>query len=125
MLAAVAIDRKKEVFITNILKCRPPGNRTPESAEILACMPLLEKQIAIVRPKFRLLLGRIAAHSLLELTDSISKMRAKVHDYRGIPAIVTYHPAAILRNVEYRAPTDEDLRKLATLLKESGHHGDS
>lgn len=125
MLAAVGIDRKKEVFITNILKCRPPGNRNPETVEILTCLPLLEKQIAVVRPGLLLLLGRIAAHSLLNVADSISKMRGRVHQYRGIPAVVTYHPAAILRNNEYRKPTDEDFQKIAAMLKESGHHGDS
>jgi DNA polymerase len=125
MLAAISLDRKKDVFITNILKCRPPSNRTPESAEILACLPLLEKQIAIVRPRLLLLLGRIAAHSVLALGDSISKMRGNTHSYKGIPAVVTYHPAAILRNPEYRGPADEDFQKTATMLKESRHHGDS
>lgn len=125
MLAAVGIDRKKDVFITNILKCRPPGNRNPESAEILMCLPLLEKQITVIRPKLLLLLGRIAAHSLLNSTDSISKMRGKEHLFRGIPAVVTYHPAAILRTMEYRTPTDEDFKKIAAMLKESSNNGDS
>ena len=120
MLSAVAIDRKKDIFITNILKCRPPGNRTPESAEILACMPLLEKQIAIVAPRMLLLLGRIAAHALLGVPDSIVKLRATAHKYKRIPAVVTYHPAAILRNPEYRRPAEEDLQMVVQRLKENG-----
>lgn len=124
MLAAVGLDRKKDVFITNILKCRPPGNRNPESAEILTCLPLLEKQIAVIRPRLLLLLGRIAAHSLLNITDSILKMRGREHFFSGIPAIVTYHPAAILRTAEYRTPTDEDFQKIAAMLKASSN-GDS
>jgi DNA polymerase len=125
LLSAIELDRKKDVFITNVLKCRPPENRTPESAEIAACLPLLHKQIDTIAPRILLLLGRIAAHALLERPDSISKLRGAVHSCRGIPALVTYHPAAILRNQEYRAPTDEDFKRVAHFLKESEDHGAS
>jgi uracil-DNA glycosylase family 4 len=125
LLAAIALDRKKDVFITNVLKCRPPDNRTPDSGEIIACMPLLQKQIQVIAPRFLLLLGRIAAHALLGTADSIAKLRGTEHTCGGIPAVVTYHPAAILRNPEYRGPTGDDLQKVARLLKESGYHGTS
>ncbi len=135
LLAGVAIDRKKDVFITNILKCRPPDNRTPDANEIISCLPLVQKQIEVIAPRLLLLLGRIAAHALLgpadpssaglRRVDSIAKLRSRVHEYKGIPAVVTYHPAAILRNPEYRGPTEDDLRKVARLLKEGGYHGTS
>jgi DNA polymerase len=125
LLAGVAIDRKKDVFITNILKCRPPDNRTPDADEVAACLPLLRKQIQVIAPRLLLLLGRIAAHALLGTVDSIGKLRGRVHDYEGIPAIVTYHPAAILRNPEYRGPTRDDCEKAVKFLKESGQHGTS
>jgi uracil-DNA glycosylase len=120
LLSGVAIDRKKDVFITNVLKCRPPGNRTPDAAEIIQCLPLLRKQIEVIAPRLLLLLGRIAAHAVLGTTDSIAKMRSRTHEYQGVPAIVTYHPAAILRNPEYRGPTDEDLQKAVSLLNRKG-----
>lgn len=123
LLSAIGLDRRKDTFITNILKCRPPENRTPESMEIAACMPLLDRQIDIVAPRMLLLLGRIAAHSLLEKPDSIARLRGSIHSFRGIPALVTYHPAAILRNPEYQALTEEDFRRVATFLKENSSNG--
>jgi uracil-DNA glycosylase family 4 len=119
LCASIDLDRKKDIFITNILKCRPPANRNPESTEIAACLPLLEKQISVIAPRLLLLLGRIAAHALLERPDSIAKLRAAVHKYRGIPVMVTYHPAAILRNYEYRKPTEDDFKRVQAYLKES------
>jgi uracil-DNA glycosylase, family 4 len=120
MLSAIDIDRKKHVFIANILKCRPPHNRNPETTEVQACSGILSRQIEIIAPKVILLLGRIAAHALLDSTDSISKMRSNTHEYRGIPVFVTYHPAALLRNDSYRRPAWEDLQKLQKTLKDSG-----
>jgi uracil-DNA glycosylase family 4 len=117
LLEAVALDRKKDVFITNILKCRPPDNRTPDAAEIVSCLPLVQKQIEVIAPRLLLLLGRIAAHALLGTADGIGRLRGRVHDYRGIPAVVTYHPAALLRTAEYRGPAEEDFRTAAGLLK--------
>jgi len=125
LLLEVGLDRKKDVFITNVLKCRPPENRTPSSAEIVACLPLLYRQIEVIAPRMLLLLGRIAAHALLETANGIGALRGKFHQWRGIPAIVTYHPAAILRSPEYRAPTSEDMRTVARYLKEGIDHGAS
>jgi uracil-DNA glycosylase len=125
LLAAIALDRKKDVFITNVLKCRPPDNRTPDAGEVIACLPLVQKQIQVIAPRLLLLLGRIAAHALLGRVDSISKLRNTVHEYKGIPAVVTYHPAALLRNPEYRGPAEDDVQTVARLLKENGYHGTS
>lgn len=118
MLSAINIDRKKDVFITNILKCRPPGNRNPEGSEILSCAPILSRQIEIIKPKVLLLLGRIAAHELLKTDLSLNKLRLKIHRVAGIPAVVTYHPAALLRNGNYKPAAWEDLKMLRELLKE-------
>lgn len=120
MLAAIGLDRKKNVFIANILKCRPPENRNPESSEIITCLPIIKKQIDIIKPKAILLLGRIAAHSLLSTTDSIAAMRGKTHLYNNIPSMVIYHPAALLRNPEYKRPAWEDLQKFQKLLTDLG-----
>lgn len=120
MLAAIDLDRKKNVFIANILKCRPPENRNPESSEIITCLPIIKKQIDIIKPKAILLLGRIAAHSLLSTTDSISAMRGKTHLYNNIPSMVIYHPAALLRNPGYKRPAWEDLQKFQKLLTDLG-----
>lgn len=123
MLAAIGLDRNKDVFITNVLKCRPPENRNPETSEVLACIPLLLTQIAVIKPKAILILGRIAAHALLGCTDSIAKLRSKVHDYNGIPLMVVYHPAALLRNAEYKKPAWEDLQKFKVLMESLGING--
>lgn len=120
LLEAIGLDRKKDVFITNILKCRPPGNRTPEVSEIAACARILSAQIAIMRPRAFLLLGRVAAHALLPSTAGISSLRRESHTIDGVPAFVTYHPASLLRNPEYERPAQEDLQKLKTFLVETG-----
>ncbi len=125
MLAAINIDREKDVFITNILKCRPPENRNPDQTESIACSPMLKRQIRIIDPKAILLLGRIAAHELLSVKESIGKMRAETHNYNNIPVIVTYHPAALLRNQQYKRPAWEDLQKLQELLNKIGEYGNS
>ena len=117
LLAGIAIDRKKDVFITNILKCRPPDNRTPGAGEVVACLPLVQKQIEVIAPRLLLLLGRIAAHALLGTVDGIGTLRGRTHEYRGIPVVVTYHPAALLRTTEYRRPAEDDFRMVARLLK--------
>ena len=125
MLAAINLDRKKDVFIANVLKCRPPQNRNPESSEILACRNILDSQIDIIKPKALLLLGRIAAHSLLDTTKSIAALRGETHQYNGIAAFVTYHPASILRNEGYRRPAWEDMQKLQKTLMEPGTYGNT
>lgn len=123
MLQAIGLDRANDTFITNVIKCRPPDNRNPESAEIITCIPLLKQQIDIIRPKAILLLGRIAAHAVLERTDSIAKLRTRVFDYTGIPCMVIYHPAALLRNAEYKRPAWEDLQQFQKLLASLGVYG--
>jgi uracil-DNA glycosylase family 4 len=123
MLAAIRLDRKKDVFITNILKCRPPSNRDPSPQEQAACLPLLRKQIEIIRPAAILVLGRIAAHALLGTTDSVAKLRKLRHTVDGVPAQVTYHPSALLRSPEYKRPAWEDLQTFETMLRELGAHG--
>ena len=116
MLAAINLDRKKHVFIANVLKCRPPDNRNPELSEILACGRILDGQIDIIKPKVILLLGRTAAHALLKTAAGIGALRAEAHSVNGIPAYVTYHPASLLRNQAYKRPAWEDMQKLQTVL---------
>lgn len=123
MLAAVQLDRAKDTFITNVLKCRPPENRNPERAEIAACVPLLKKQIEIIHPKAILLLGKIAAHAVLGNAGSISAMRSQVFTYNTIPCMVIYHPAALLHNAAYKRPAWEDLKKFKELLDSLGVYG--
>lgn len=122
MLAAIGLDRSKDVFITNILKCRPPENRTPDSTEVDACKHILTAQIAIIKPQVFLLMGKVAAHALLGSADSITVLRKEVRSAGGVPAFVTYHPAALLHNPDYRKPAWEDLKKLRTFLDERGIH---
>ena len=111
-----AVDFKREdVFICNILKCRPPNNRDPLPSEVEQCEPYLHKQLAILQPKVMLALGRIAAQTLLRTNDSLTKLRADVHTYQGIPLVVTYHPAALLRNPNWKRPTWEDVQKFRAL----------
>ena len=110
ILEAVKFART-DVFIANILKCRPPGNRRPAPAEVELCEPYLWKQIELVRPKIILCLGLTAAQTLLKSTASLGVLRESVQTYRGIPLIVTYHPAALLRNPNWKRPTWEDVQK--------------
>jgi uracil-DNA glycosylase family 4 len=106
-----AIDLKREdVFICNVLKCRPPGNRDPEPLEVAACSPYLHRQLELLRPRVILAMGRPAAHALLGSNASLNDLRGKVHRYRGIPLLVTYHPAALLRNPHWKRPTWDDVR---------------
>ncbi|MDR2837698.1 MAG: uracil-DNA glycosylase, partial [Azonexus sp.] len=109
MLAALDIARGNRVYIGNAVKCRPPGNRTPEAAEIAACRPYLERQIALLQPKIIVLLGKTAVHSLLREDKSLASLRGQRLLYAGIPVIVTYHPAYLLRNLPDKAKAWEDL----------------
>jgi len=104
--------KREEVYICNILKCRPPNNRDPLSEEVAQCEPYLWKQLEIIQPKIILCLGRIAAQVLLKTNDSLTRMRGTIHNYRGIKLMVTYHPAALLRNPNWKRPTWEDVQKL-------------
>lgn len=117
-----AIDLKREdVFICNVLKHRPPGNRNPLPDEVTACSPYLVRQIELIRPRVILAFGTFAAQTLLETKLSIGKLRGTVHRYYGVPLIVTYHPAALLRNPAWKRPTWDDVQHARRLLDGSGH----
>lgn len=109
MLRAIGLERGKDVYIANAVKCRPPMNRTPESAEIAACRPYLERQIALVRPRILIALGRPAAQALLQTELRINAARGHAFTFGGIPVVVTYHPAYLLRNPSDKAKAWEDL----------------
>jgi len=109
MLAAVGLSRRTNVYIANVLKCRPPGNRNPAPEEVAQCSPHLLQQIELIKPKLILAMGRFAAQTLLETSASIASLRGRLHRYAGVPLIVTYHPAYLLRTLEDKAKTWEDL----------------
>lgn len=109
MLKALRLQRE-EVYITNVLKSRPPGNRDPRPEEVLACEPFLKRQIALVAPKIILAVGRIAAQSLLKTEAPLSRLRGKVYRYATIPLVVVYHPAYLLRNPAAKRQAWEDLK---------------
>lgn len=114
-LAALGLNRKEHAFIGNTIKCRPPGNRDPYPEEQQACIPYLKDQIACIKPKAILCVGRIASHILLQTETPMGKLRGTIYHYEGIPLVVTYHPSAVLRNPEYRRPVWDDLRLLQSL----------
>ncbi|HTH40540.1 MAG TPA: uracil-DNA glycosylase [Rhodocyclaceae bacterium] len=118
MMAAIDIKRGEDVYIANSVKCRPPGNRTPEPEETAACWPYLERQIALLRPKLIIALGRPAAQTLLQQEVKIGSARGRLHDYQGIPVIVTYHPAYLLRNLTDKAKAWEDLLLARRTMKQ-------
>lgn len=115
MLSAIRLDRK-QVYITNVLKCEPPGNRNPHVSEILCCDPYLQRQIALIQPKLILALGRIAAHHLLVSQESLAALRERSHRYNGIPLLVSYHPAYLLRKPADKRKSWQDLLKVKQLL---------
>lgn len=118
ILSAVHLSRE-EVYICNILKCRPPGNRTPERAEVEQCEPYLIKQLELIGPRYILALGLTAANTLLKCKKKMGELRGQVHDYHGVGVIVTYHPAALLRNPQWKRSTWEDVQLLRRLYDES------
>ena len=111
--------KREEVYIANIVKCRPPGNRAPEEDEIAACRPFIERQIEIIRPKVIISLGNVATHSLLGIKMPISKARGKFYSYKDIPVMPTFHPAYFLRNPKDKHLTWEDAAKVFEKLKEN------
>lgn len=116
--------KRDEVYICNILKCRPPNNRQPQPDEIDQCEPHLWKQLELLKPKIIVCLGRVAGQTLLRTTASLGELRGKVHSYRGIKLVVTYHPAALLRNPNWKKPTWEDIqwiRKMNDEMKTTGN----
>ncbi len=116
MLAAVDLDRTRNCYIANIVKCRPPMNRDPAPDERETCMPYLERQIRFLRPKVILALGRTAAQTLLKTERGVAALRGSFHDRKGVPLLVTYHPSAILRDEALKRPAWEDLKKLRAFL---------
>jgi uracil-DNA glycosylase family 4 len=115
ILEAIDVPRTS-VYITNIVKCRPPQNRKPLPDEIAACIPYLHRQLELIRPKVIVAMGGTAGESLLGVKKSLGELRGKVHTYNGIPLIVTYHPAALLRNPNWKKPTWDDVRIARQLL---------
>ncbi|NPT38384.1 uracil-DNA glycosylase [Paraburkholderia xenovorans] len=109
MLRSLTLARDANVYIANVIKCRPPGNRNPEPDEVARCEPYLQRQVALVKPKLIVALGRFAAQSLLKTDASISSLRGRVHEYEGVPVIVTYHPAYLLRSLPDKAKAWADL----------------
>lgn len=120
MLAAIDLKRGNKVYIANAVKCRPPNNRTPEPAETAACWPFLARQIELIQPKLIVTLGKPAAQTLLQQDVTISRARGQVHDFAGIPLIITYHPAYLLRNLPDKAKAWEDLCFMRRTMGELG-----
>jgi len=109
MLRALGLARGKGVYIANVLKCRPPHNRNPEPDEVAQCEPFLRRQVELLQPRIILAMGRFAVQSLLDTQEPIGKLRGKVHEYNGVPVVVTYHPAYLLRNLPDKAKAWADL----------------
>ena len=116
ILNAINRSRSKDVYICNVLKCRPPNNRDPLASEVEQCEPYLLKQIEIMQPKLLVALGRVAGTTLLKVEQQLKDMRGKLHDYFGTPLIVTYHPAALLRNSGFKAAAWEDFKWIRSIL---------
>ena len=117
ILAAIDKNRSNGVFITNVLKCRPPKNRDPLLSEVEKCEPYLIKQIEIIKPKLIVALGKISGNTLLKTDISLKEMRGKIHDYFGTPLKVTYHPAALLRNPNLKKDAWQDFQWIRDFLK--------
>jgi uracil-DNA glycosylase family 4 len=113
-----AIEKTRdEVYIANVVKCRPPGNRDPQPDEVATCRGYLDRQIALVRPRVLVALGRVAAQTLLGNASPIGRMRGQWFKVQGIPTMVTYHPAALLRNPALKRPTWEDMQQVRDFLR--------
>ena len=123
MLDAIGLSRTSNCFIANVIKCRPPGNRDPQPDETAACASLLSRQIQLLRPRFILCAGRIAAQTLLQTSEPIGRLRGKFIDFQSggltIPFIATYHPSALLRNEDLKRPSWEDLKLLRSAIEET------
>ncbi|MBI2796008.1 MAG: uracil-DNA glycosylase [Gemmatimonadetes bacterium] len=115
ILLAIGLTRR-DVFICNVIKHRPPGNRNPSPDEVTACSPFLRRQLELLQPKVILALGTFAAQTLLDTKTPISKLRGAVHRYYGVPLVATYHPAALLRNPSWKRPTWEDVQLARRIL---------
>lgn len=118
ILASVGFARE-EVYIANVLKCRPPENRDPKEEEVRACKPYLKRQIELIRPVLICALGRVASQNLLETTASLSALRKSIHYYEDVKTVVTYHPAALLRNPNLKRPAWEDIQEVRRIYDEA------
>jgi len=116
MLKAIGLQRE-QAYIANILKCRPPGNRDPRAEEALKCASYLQRQVALVKPRAILAVGAVAARNLLQSDEAVGRLRGGRHQYHGIPVVVTYHPAYLLRSPEQKAKAWQDLQKAARLIQ--------
>jgi DNA polymerase len=123
MLHALSLTRGENVYIANVIKCRPPGNRNPEPDEVARCEPYLQRQVQLVKPKIIVALGRFAAQSLLKTTNSIASLRGRVHEYEGVPVIVTYHPAYLLRSLQDKSKAWTDLCLARDTWRGASGHG--
>jgi DNA polymerase len=119
MLFAMGLERE-DVYICNVQKCRPPNNRDPQPEEIAACEPFLVRQLAAIRPRVIVTLGRFAAQTLLREEEAISRLRGQWHEYEGVPLMPTYHPAFLLRNPASKREVWEDLKQVMARLRDSG-----
>jgi len=119
MLLAIGLERD-QVFIANVLKCRPPGNRDPRSEEALQCEPFLRRQVALVMPKVIIAVGRVAAQNLLKSQEAVGRMRGKDYRFDDIPLVVTYHPAYLLRSPHHKSRAWQDLQRAVGLLRIGG-----
>jgi len=119
MLAALGLARGRNVYIANVLKCRPPNNRTPEPAEAAACSPYLARQIELLKPKIVIALGKTAASLLLGTEASVASLRGRIHRYQGLPLVVTYHPAYLLRTLPDKAKAWEDLVLARSVIEQT------
>ena len=120
MLGALGLARGADVYIANVIKCRPPGNRNPQPDEVAQCAPYLLRQISLIQPKLIVAMGRFAAQTLLGTDASIASLRGRVHRYAGVPLVVTYHPAYLLRNLPDKAKAWADLRFAAKTIAAAG-----
>lgn len=118
MLAALRLQRDT-IFIANINKCRPPGNRDPRPEEVAACTPYLHEQLAIIQPRIIIALGRVSAQTLLQATEPLAKLRGRAHHYAKTPLVVTYHPAYLLRSPQHKAKAWEDLLLARSIVQTS------
>ena len=125
MLRALGLTRQeappeRQVYIANTLKCRPPRNRNPEPQELASCEPFLMRQIELIRPRLILAMGRFAVQALLRSSEPVGKLRGRVHRYQGVPLVVTYHPAYLLRNLPDKSRAWEDLCLAAQVVDAAG-----
>ncbi len=117
ILFAINRTRNDDVYICNVIKCRPPNNRDPLTSEVKECEPYLIHQINLIRPKLIVALGRIAGKTLLNVDNSLKSMRGEIHNYHGTPLIVTYHPAALLRNPNWKPLAWEDFKWIQSIIE--------